>query len=54
LRNGRKISCEKHVTYLPYNVSMDYQGKNKLVFSLTDPKLCTTQGAPIRIHIEPL
>ncbi|KAL5675870.1 hypothetical protein ACJX0J_012001, partial [Zea mays] len=33
--------------------SMDYQGKNKLVFSLTDPKLCTAQGAPIRIHIEP-
>jgi len=32
---------------------MDYQGKNKLVFSLTDPKLCTAQGAPIRIHIEP-
>jgi len=32
---------------------MDYQGKNKLVFSLTDPKSCTAQGAPIRIHIEP-
>ncbi|KAL5650171.1 hypothetical protein ACJX0J_040980, partial [Zea mays] len=24
--------------------SMDYQGKNKLVFSLTDPKSCTAQG----------
>ncbi|CAD6260749.1 unnamed protein product [Miscanthus lutarioriparius] len=33
--------------------SIDYQGKNKLVFSLTDPKSCTAQGAPIRIHIEP-
>ncbi|XP_021318094.1 protein LURP-one-related 6 isoform X1 [Sorghum bicolor] len=33
--------------------SMDYQGKNTLVFSLTDPKSCTAQGAPIRIHIEP-
>lgn len=32
---------------------MDYQGKNTLVFSLTDPKSCTAQGAPIRIHIEP-
>ncbi|KAL5213869.1 hypothetical protein ABZP36_004523 [Zizania latifolia] len=33
--------------------SMDYQGKNKLVFSLTDPKSCITKVAPIRIHIEP-
>lgn len=33
--------------------SMDYQGKDKLVFSLTDPKSCIAQGAPIRIHIEP-
>uniref|UniRef100_A0A0D9W5I6 Protein LURP-one-related 6 n=1 Tax=Leersia perrieri TaxID=77586 RepID=A0A0D9W5I6_9ORYZ len=33
--------------------SMDYQGKDKLVFSLTDPKSCITKGAPIRIHIEP-
>ncbi|PNT61167.1 protein LURP-one-related 6 isoform X2 [Brachypodium distachyon] len=33
--------------------SMDYQGKNKLVFSLTDPKSCIAKGAPIRIHIEP-
>jgi hypothetical protein len=32
---------------------MDYQGKDKLVFSLTDPKSCIAQGAPIRIHIEP-
>lgn len=33
--------------------SMDYQGKNKLVFSLTDPKSCIAKGAPVRIHIEP-
>ncbi|KAL5649900.1 hypothetical protein ACJX0J_040709, partial [Zea mays] len=33
--------------------SMDYQGKNKLVFSLTDPKSCTAQGAPVRVHVEP-
>ncbi|CAL5068056.1 unnamed protein product [Urochloa decumbens] len=33
--------------------SMDYQGKDKLVFSLTDPKSCIAQGAPIRIRIEP-
>ena len=33
--------------------SMDYQGKNKLVFSLTDPKSCVAKGAPVRIHIEP-
>jgi hypothetical protein len=32
---------------------MDYQGKNKLVFSLTDPKSCVAKGAPVRIHIEP-
>lgn len=32
---------------------MDYQGKDKLVFSLTHPKSCIAQGAPIRIHIEP-
>jgi hypothetical protein len=32
---------------------MDYQGKNKLVFSLTDPKSCIAKGAPVRIHIEP-
>ncbi|KAL6650784.1 hypothetical protein ACP70R_009709 [Stipagrostis hirtigluma subsp. patula] len=33
--------------------SLDYQGKNKLVFSLTDPKSCIAKSAPIRIHIEP-
>ncbi|XP_062185650.1 protein LURP-one-related 6-like [Phragmites australis] len=33
--------------------SMDYQGKDKLVFSLTDPKSCIAKSAPIRIHIEP-
>lgn len=32
---------------------MDYQGKNKLVFSLTDPKSCIAQGAPVRVHVEP-
>jgi hypothetical protein len=32
---------------------MDYQGKNKLVFSLIDPKSCTAQGAPVRVHVEP-
>jgi hypothetical protein len=33
--------------------SMDYQGKKKLIFSLSDPKSCIAKGAPIRIHIEP-
>ncbi|KAJ1271208.1 hypothetical protein BS78_06G111000 [Paspalum vaginatum] len=33
--------------------SMDYRGKETLVFSLTDLKSCIAQGAPIRIHIEP-
>uniref|UniRef100_A0A0E0DEU2 Uncharacterized protein n=1 Tax=Oryza meridionalis TaxID=40149 RepID=A0A0E0DEU2_9ORYZ len=33
--------------------SMDYQGKKKLIFSLSDPKSFIAKGAPIRIHIEP-
>ncbi|GJN27481.1 hypothetical protein PR202_gb15509 [Eleusine coracana subsp. coracana] len=34
--------------------SMDYQGKDKLVFSLTDPKSCIATSTPMRIHIEPM
>jgi hypothetical protein len=32
---------------------MDYQGKDKLAFSLTDPKSCIATSTPMRIHIEP-
>ncbi|XP_020110049.1 protein LURP-one-related 6 [Ananas comosus] len=33
--------------------SMDYQGTNKLLFSLTDPKPCLATRSAIRIQVEP-
>jgi hypothetical protein len=36
-----------------HGYSIDYQGKYKLVFSLTDPKSCIATSTPMRIHIEP-
>ncbi|KAF3338509.1 Protein LURP-one-related 6 [Carex littledalei] len=33
--------------------SVDYQGQNRLVFSLTDPKSCCASNSAIRISIEP-
>jgi LURP-one-related len=33
--------------------STDYQGQNKLVFSLTDPKSCFASKSAIRISTEP-
>lgn len=33
--------------------SADYQGQNRLVFSLTDPKSCFASNSAIRISIDP-